>query len=163
LEVGDGCVPKRGYSFVGFDPDTAVRASGRELRISPKAAREVCAAIKGMKLDDAREFLQQVIEKKKAVPYRRHKKTLPHRHGSERFPTGRYPVKAAQKVLKVLENAEANAMFKGLDAGDLQVVYASSYRGAKVKRSTPRAFGRSSPRVETLSHVEIILEQMGET
>ena len=163
MEVGDRVVPKWGYSAVGFDPDMTVRASGRELRVSPKAAREVCAAIRTMNLDDAREFLQQVAEKKKAVPFRRHKKKVPHRHGLEKFATGRYPVKAAQKILEVLENAEANAIYKGLDAENLQIAHASAYPGAKIKRYIPRAFGRPSPRFETLCHVEIILEKKGET
>jgi len=156
-------VPKWGYSAVGLDPDTTVKASGRELRVSPKAAREVCLAIRRMKLDDAKKFLQQVIAKEKAVPYRRHKKKVPHRHGLEKFPTGRYPVKTAQKIFEVLENAEANAMYKGLNAENLQIAHASAYPGAKIKRYIPRAFGRSSPRFQTLCHVEIVLEQRGET
>lgn len=162
MGVGDRFVPKWGYSAVGLDPDTTVKASGRDLRVSPKAASEVCVAIKGMKLDDAKGFLQQVISKKRAVPYRRHKKKLPHRHGLEKFPTGRYPVKAALKVLDVIENAEANAMYKGLDAENLRIGHASAYPGARIRRYIPRAFGRSSPRFETLCHVEIVLEQKGE-
>jgi len=163
LEAGDRIVPKWGYSAVGLDPDTTVKASGREFRVSPKAAGEVCVAIKGMKLDDAKEFLQQVMSKKKAVAYRRYKKTVPHRHGLEKFPTGRYPVKAAEKVLEVLENAEANAMYKGLNAENLRIIHASAFRGVRIRRYIPRAFGRSSPRFETLCHVEIVLEQRGET
>jgi len=163
LEVGGRIVPKWGYSIVSLDPDTTAKSSGRDLRVSPKAAREVCVAIKGMKLDDAKGFLRQVIAKERAVPYRRHKKKVPHRHGLENFPTGRYPVKAAQKILEVLENAEANAMYKGLDAENLEIVHSSAYPGGKIKRYTPRAFGRPSPRFETLCHVEIVLERKGET
>jgi len=162
LGTGDRTVPKWGYSAVGFDPDTTVKASGRELRLSPKAASEVCAVIKGMKLDEAKEFIEQVVSMKKAVPYRRYKKKVPHRHGLEKFPTGRFPIKAAQRILAVLENAEANAMYKGLDAENLRIVHASAYPGVNIRRYIPRAFGRASPRFETLCHVEIVLEQKGE-
>ncbi len=156
-------MPKWKYSIVELDPTTTVKASGRELRISPKSAREVCSAIKGMTLDEAKDYLQKVIRKEKAVPYRRYKKKIPHRRGLEKFYAGRYPVKAAKKILEVLENAEANAMYKGLDVENLKIIHASAYPGAKIKRYIMRAFGRSSPRFETLCHVEIVLEQKGET
>lgn len=162
MRAGDQVVPKWGYSTVGLDPDTTVKASGREFRVSPKSAREVCVAIKGMNLDNAREFLRKVIEKKRPIPLRRHKKKVPHRHGLEKFYAGRYPVKAAQKILEVLENAEANALYKGLDVEELRIIHASAYPGTKIKRYIPRAFGRASPRFETLCHIEIVLEQTGE-
>jgi len=159
MAVGDCPLPKWGYSIVGLDPDITVKASGRELRISPKNAREVCAAIKGMKLDQAKEFLEQVIRKKKAVPFKRFKKKLPHRRGLQKAAAGRYPVKAAEKILSVLESAEANANFKGLDTENLRVIHAAAYPGMKIKRYIPRAMGRATPRFETLCHVEIILGQ----
>ncbi|RLI12347.1 50S ribosomal protein L22 [Candidatus Bathyarchaeota archaeon] len=161
MAVGDRQLPKWGYSVVGLDSDVMVKASGRELRISPKSAREVCVAIKGMKLDEAKEFLEQVIKKKKAVPFKRFSKKLPHRRGLQKAAAGRYPVKAARKILSVLENAEANANFKGLDTENLKIIHASAYPGAKIKRYIPRAMGRATPRFKTLCHVEIVLEEVG--
>ena len=153
-------MPKWGYSITELDPDKTVKASGRELRVSPKHAREVCKTIKGMNLDQAKGYLQQVILKKKPVPFRRHKKKVGHRHGMEKAFAGRYPVKAAQNILKVLEGAEANAEFKGLDAERLRIIHASAYPGMKIKGYIERAFGRSSPRFETLCHVELVLEEI---
>jgi len=155
-------MPKWGYSITELDPERTVKASGREVRVSHKSAREVCKAIKGMMLDEAKEFLQQVIEKKKPVPFRRFKKKVPHRHGLEKAFAGRYPVKAAQKILEVLENAEANAESKGLDAERLRIIHASAYPGMKLKRYIERAFGRSSPHFETFCHIEVALEQVEE-
>lgn len=155
-------MPKWGYSITELDPERTVKASGREVRISHKAAREVCNAIKGMMLSEAKEFLQQVILKKKPVPFRRFKKKVGHRHGLEKAFAGRYPVKAAQKILEVLEGAEANADFKGLDIENLRIIHASAYPGMKIKRYIQRAFGRSSPRFKTLCHIEVALEQVGE-
>ena len=152
-------MPKWGYSVTGLDPDKTVKSSGRELRVSHKAAREVCKAVKGMNLDEAKDFLQQVILKKKPVPFRRFKKKAGHRRGLQKAYAGRYPIKAARKVLEVLEGAEANAEYRGLDMERLRIIHASAYPGMKIKRSIPRAFGRSSPRFETLCHIELVLEQ----
>jgi len=156
-------MPEWGYSVLELDPEKTAKASGRELRVSPKSTREVCNTIKGMKLDQARSFLRQVILKKKPVPFRRHTKKVGHRRGLQKAYAGRYPVKAAQKVLEVLENAEANAEYKGLDIERLRIIHASAYSGMKIKRYIPRAFGRATPRFETLCHVELVLEQMEET
>lgn len=156
-------MPEWGYSVLELDPEKTAKASGRELRVSPKSAREVCSTIKGMKLDQARNFLRQVILKKKPVPFRRHKKKVGHRRGLQKAYAGRYPVKVAQKVLEVLESAEANAEYKGLDIERLRIIHASAYPGMKIKRYIPRAFGRATPRFETLCHVEVVLEQTEET
>jgi large subunit ribosomal protein L22 len=53
-----------------------------------------------------------------------------------------------------------NAENKGLDTENLKIIHASAYPGMKLKRYQPRAFGRSSPKFETLTHVEIVLEEM---
>ena len=137
-------MPKWGYSITELDQERTVKASGREVRVSHKAAREVCNAINRMMLSEAKEFLQQVMEKKKPVAFRRFKKKVGHRHGLEKAFAGRYPVKAAQKVLEVLEGAEANADFKDLDIDNLRIIHASAYPGMKIKRYIQRAFGRSS-------------------
>ena len=153
-------MPKWGYSITDLDQEKSAKASGRELRVSHKHAREVCKTLKGMKLGQAKDYLQQVILKKKAVPFRRFNKKVGHRHGLEKAFAGRYPVKAVKEILRVLEGAEANAEYKGLDMERLRIIHASAYPGMKIKRFIPRAFGRSSPRFNTLSHVELVLEEM---
>jgi large subunit ribosomal protein L22 len=154
-------MPKWGYSIIEeeLDPEKTAKASGRELRVSHKHAREVCKTIKGMMLTNAKTYLRDVMDKKKAVPFRRHKKKLGHRHGIEKAFAGRYPVKTAQQVLRVVEAAEANAENKGLDVDRLRIFHAAAYPGMKIKRFTPRAHGRTSPRYETTTHVEIVLEE----
>ena len=68
-------MPKFGYSVTEIDTERTVKASGRELRISSKHAREVCRTIKGMRLNEAKRFLEDVKAKKKPVPFQVHKKT----------------------------------------------------------------------------------------
>jgi large subunit ribosomal protein L22 len=142
-----------------LDPEKTAKASGREIRVSHKHAREVCKTIKGMMLSNAKTYLRDVIEKRKAVPFRRFKKKLGHRHGLLKAAAGRYPVKTAQQVLKVVEGAEANAENKGLDVDRLRIIHAAAYPGMKIKRYMPRAHGRSSPKYETTTHIEIVLDE----
>jgi len=158
-------VPKWGYSIIEgeLDPEKTVKVSGRELRVSPKHAREVCRTIKGMMLAQAKQFLKEVMAKEKPVPIRRFRKKVGHRHGLVKAFAGRYPVKAAKSMLKLLEGAEANAENKGLDTDRLRVVHAAAYPGMKIKRFKPRAQGRSSPKIETLTHIELALEERPET
>jgi large subunit ribosomal protein L22 len=154
-------VPKWGYSIIKeeLDPEKTAKASGREVRVSHKHAREVCRTIKGMMLANAKEYLRDVINRKQAVPFRRYKKKAGHRHGLEKSYAGRYPIKAAKKVLNVIEGAEANAENRGLDVDRLRIFHAAAYPGMKIKRYTPRAHGRSSPKYETLTHIEIVLDE----
>ena len=155
-------MPHWGYSITGLDPDRTVKTSGRELRVSPKAAREVCKTIKGMKLEEAKDFLEQVTLKKKAVPLRKYKKKVPHRAGLEKAYAGRYPVKAAQKILDLLKVAEGNAEFRGFDTERLKIIHAAAQQGMKTTKVIPRAFGRSSPYINRFCHVELVLEQTEE-
>ena len=152
-------MPKWGYSIQTeeLDPEKTVKASGREVRVSHKHAREVCRTVKGMMLTQAKTYLLDVMEKKKAVPFRRYQKKAGHRRGLEKAFAGRYPIKAAAKILKILQGAQANAENKGLDIDKLQITHAAAYPGMKVKRFTPRAHGRASPKFDTLSHIEIVL------
>jgi large subunit ribosomal protein L22 len=154
-------MPKWGYSIIGemLDPEKTAKASGRELKISHKAAREVCKAIKGMMLTTAKQYLRDVAAKKKAVPYTRYNKKLPHRHGLVNSFCGRYPIKASQKILDVLESAQSNAENKGLDVDRLRIIHAAAYQGMKLKRYKPRAQGNASPKFDTTTHVEIVLDE----
>jgi large subunit ribosomal protein L22 len=119
-----------------------------------------------MMLSNAKTYLRDVTEKKKAVPFRRYKKKLGHRTGLQKAFAGRYPIKAAQQILRVVEAAESNAENKGLDVDRLHIFHAAAYPGMKIKRYTPRAQGRSSPKYETTTHIEIVLNEkptQGET
>jgi large subunit ribosomal protein L22 len=158
-------VPKWGYSIIAeeLDLEKTVKASAREIRVSHKSAREVCRTIKGMMLTKAKQYLKDVVDKKKPVPYRRFTKKLGHRHGLVKAYAGRYPVKTAKHVLKVLEEAEANAENKGLDIDRLRIIHAAASQGMKMKRFKPRAQGRASPRFEILSHIEVVLQEEPET
>lgn len=142
------------------DARKVAKAAGRAMKISPKHSREICNALRGMYVDEAKDYLEDVIEKVQAVPFKRHNKKVGHRKGLEGWPTGRYPVKAASQILEVLINAEANAEYKGMDTENLEIVHISSHRGYVIRGWTPRAFGRASPFNTPTTHIQIVLGEI---
>jgi len=149
----------RWHFSVRLDPSRTAIAAGRDLRISFKHAVEICNCIRGLHLDEARRFLEDVIAMRRPVPFRRFHGKVAHRRELQGWPAGRYPVKAAKAILEVLRNAEANAEYKGLDTSRLWVVHASAHKGTKIRKYIPRAFGRATPYFQDLVHVEIALEE----
>jgi len=145
------------YAYNEEDDSKKARAMGKSLKISPKHAVEVCREIRGMGLESAKNYLDDVISMKKAVPFKRHNKKVGHRKGLKNWPSGRYPVKAAAQILKILENAEANAEYKGMDNAKLVVEHISSHRGFIIRGGIPRAFGRVTPFNTPTTHVQIVL------
>lgn len=152
-------MPHFGYTMEGYDPAIHVRASGRELNISPKAAREICNTLKGMTLTKAIELTETVEDKKAPIAFRRHKKKVGHRSELVGFPTGSYPVKAAGQILTVLQNLRGNCEFKGLDPDKVHLIHASAKAGRVIKDYVPRAHGRSSPNFHVLVHVEFVARE----
>jgi len=148
-----------GYSQVA-DFETTARALGKELAISPRHSIEICRAIKGMPLDKAIDFLEDVVEHKKAVPYKRHVHGVPHRKG-EGMASGRYPEKASKAIKDVLEQARNNAEFKEI-TGSLRIIQASASRGRAWKSWFQRAHGSSTPKVRETVNIEIIVEEFEE-
>jgi len=152
-------LPRFGYSMVGLDETKAVKASLREVNISPKKARELVKGIVGMRIPQAREYLEGVAEMRTSVPFRRYNKEVGHHRGQQGYAAGGYPIKPAKSMLKLIDQLEANADFKGLDAERLRIVHASALRGRKIPKFIPRAFGRSSPYMRELTHIEVVAEE----
>jgi large subunit ribosomal protein L22 len=154
-------MPNYSYSFTNFDKIKHVRSALREKDISHKHAREVALAIRGMSIENAREFLENVIAKQIAVPYRRYNNEVAHRSNiRDGFFAGRFPEKTAREFLKLLDNLESNGEYKGMDLDRLKIVSAVTHKGTKLERFTPRAMGRSSPKIDTLVHVELVAQEV---
>ena len=145
------------YAYDDKDGSKTARAMGKTLKISPKHCVEICRTIRGMDVKKAKNYLNEVIEMKKAVPFKRHNKKVGHRKGLQGWPSGRYPIKAAKEILKIVKNAESNAEYKGLDTENLKIVHSSSHKGFVIKGGIPRAFGRVTPFNTPTTHVQIVL------
>lgn len=153
-------MPKLGYSYnKKVNEEKTVRATGKDFRISFKDSMEICREINGKRLAYAKRFLTEVIEKKRAVPYRTHKKGLAHRRGLTKAYAGAYPLKAASHMLKLLENAEANAGFKGLDTEMLFIKHIQAKKARPIRGFLPRAMGRATPHDTTTTHIEVWLDE----
>lgn len=149
-------MPDFGYSFQRFEKPKHVRARLKEKDISHKHAREVALAIRNMYLNEAREFLENVVALKQPVAYRRYKNEVGHKSNLQGFPAGRFPIKTSKEFLRLLDNLEANAEYKGMDLDRLKLIHVSAYPGVKIRRFTPRAYGRNSAKYNTLVHVEVV-------
>lgn len=93
-------------------------ANGRGLSISEKSSTVVCGRISGMNLQKAKGLLMDVLAQKRSLD-------------------GKYYTKTSFHILRLLNSAESNAEFMGLDGGRL-VVSASASEGFRYYR--PRRF-----------------------
>ena len=147
------------YSTVPTDPAKTARAYGRDLDCSPKSGRNVARAIKGMPVGRAKTFLQEVAELKTPVPFKVRVRKIHHRKG-QGFGPGKWPVGVVTRFLKVVESAEANAEYKGLDKERLVITHASAYQGTVTQAFTPRAMGRATAHYNRKCNFEVILTQV---
>ncbi len=138
------------------NPEKSARAYGSEMHCSPKHSQNIMRAIKGMKISDAEQLLEDVIALKRPIPFKTHLTSVSHRKG---MGPGAYPKKASTYILGVLKNAENNAEYKGLDTENMIVIHASAYQGRIIKGMMSRAQGRTTPKNEQTTNVELIVEE----
>ncbi|MBU0980690.1 MAG: 50S ribosomal protein L22 [Nanoarchaeota archaeon] len=138
-----------GYAFKGNEH--TAKARGESLPVSSKHSIEICSYIRGKRLEKAKRMLQEVISMKEAVPFKRFHGNMGHKSG---MAAGRYPVKAVTQILKVLDNAEANAQFKGLNTSSLKIVHICANRAAR-----PMRHGRHGGVQSKRTHVEIVVQE----
>ena len=151
-------MPEFNYAFQNFDPTRHVRAALREKTISHKHSREIAVAIKGLNVEKARDYLIHVIQLKRSVPFRRYKNQVGHKSDPGTM-SGRYPQKAATEVLKLLDNLESNAEYKGMDLDRLKIINATVHKGRIMKRFIPRAQGRATPKNNVYTHIELVAKE----
>ena len=108
-------------------------AKGKNLQISLKDSILISRKIKGMKLDKARKFLENLVNKKVSIE-------------------GKYYTKTAKKFLEILKQAEANAKNKNLNTERLFVEIAKADKGEKRLKS-----GRWGLREGKSTNLEIVV------
>ena len=145
-----------GYGYTSdYNAEIGARAVGKELSISVKHAVNVCNMVRLKPLAVAKKMLQEVIELKIPVPYKRFHRDLAHRKG--RCAAGRYPIKTSQEILGVIKSAEVNAINKGLNVNNLIIRAISAH-----KSSNQWHYGRNRGRIMKRSHIEVVLEESNE-
>lgn len=145
---------KHKYAVDNKNKEHSSKAVGRSLPISTKHSVEICRCIRNKPIERAKNILKDAISKKKPIPFKRFK-TISHKPG--KMASGRYPVKASKEILQLVESAEANAQFKGLNVSNLIVSHICAH-----KASTPYHYGRQKRRKMKRTNVEILLEERSE-
>ena len=142
---------------VDVDPDKSAKAYGYELHCSRKDSMNLAEAIRGMKIEPAKKYLQEIIDMKRPLPAVFHNGKRAHQKG---IGPGSFPQKAARYMLKTLENAENNAEYKGFDVENMKISHISTYGGRIIKGIMPRAHGRATDKNTKTTNIEIILEEV---
>ncbi len=139
------------YSTEKYDKENMARVVGRSLPISTKFCIEICNMIRNKSTENAKKILQDTIEGKKAIPFRIFNRDLSHKR---KIGPGRYPKKAAIEIVNLLESAEANAQFKGLNTSNLFITHINAHLASR-----PWRYGRQRRRKAKRSHVEIVVAE----
>ncbi|MCK4555046.1 MAG: 50S ribosomal protein L22 [Candidatus Aenigmarchaeota archaeon] len=132
------------------DEKTGAKVCAKAVKISFKQAREIGRLIKGKKSSAAIKYLEEVVVLKKPVPFGRFNTNMAHRSGMS---SASYPVNASKKMIELLQSAEKNAEYKGLEVKNLYVknvwaTRASSY--TTPKRSPFRGRSKKSANISLL-------------
>lgn len=88
------------------------------LPISTKHGVEISNYFRFKKTAFAKAYLEEIMQLKKALPFTKATMDLGHKPG---MGSGRYPQKAAKFFLRLIQSAEANAQYKGLDTNSLVI------------------------------------------
>jgi large subunit ribosomal protein L17e len=142
----------------------AVKARGSDLRVHFKNTRETGAAIQNMTLARAKQYLENVIDKKEIIPFVRFKLGVKGHSQCKNVsaPIGRWPKKSCEFLLGLLKNAESNADVKGVEAEKLVVTHIQVNKSRRGRRRTYRAHGRINPFCSMPCHVEMFLTEKAE-
>lgn len=117
-----------------------------------------------MKLKRAIKYLEDVLEHRDCIPYRRFtghvgRTTQAKLHGVTQ---GRFPEKSVRYVIQLLKNLQANAEAKGLDVEKCSITHFAVQRAVQGRRRTYRAHGRIGPYLSSNCHIEFIATEKAE-
>ena len=149
-----------GISYsVDTDPDTTAKAMLRDRPISQKHAKEIAREIKGRTAEDAVEYLEAVINGDRSVPFRQHNSGVGHRKDIDGWDAGRYPEKASEAFLDMLDNAVGTADEQGFDGEEMTIAHVAAHKVGERQGRRPRAFGRAGASNTPEVDVELVLEE----
>ncbi|MFB6136431.1 MAG: 50S ribosomal protein L22 [Halobacteriaceae archaeon] len=152
-----------GISYsVETDPDTTAKAMLRERHISLKHSKALARAVKGETVADAREYLEAVLDGERSVPFKQHNSGVGHRSDVDGWDAGRYPEKATEAFLDLLDNGANNADQQGFDPETMVVEHVAAHKVGESPGRKPRAMGRASEWNATQCDVELVLSEGGE-
>jgi large subunit ribosomal protein L22 len=146
-------------------------STAREVNVNVhhKHCYHVAKALRGMNASNALIYLDDVINKKKAIPYTRRSRKgrggntmAGHRKG--KIGPGAYPNKASKEFVKLISSAMDNASqrYDTIEPDDMIITHIAAHRGQIATNWRPRAQGRATPSNHYQVNLEIFLEYFGE-
>jgi large subunit ribosomal protein L22 len=148
-----------GISYsIEADPDQTAKAMLRERHISHKHSKAIARAIKGMTAGAAQSYLEAVVNEEQSVPFKEHNSGVGHRDDIDGWDAGRYPAKASEAFLDLLENAINNADHQGFDGAEMEILHVAAHKVGEVQGRKPRAMGRAGAWNTPEVDVELVLE-----
>ena len=152
-----------GISYsVDADPDETAKAMLRERHMSHKHSKAIAREIKGKTAAEAEEYLQAVIDGDRSVPFKSHNSGVGHRSDIDGWDAGRFPEKASEEFLDLIENAVNNADHQGFDGEAMEIAHVAAHKVGESPGQKPRAFGRASDWNTMQVDVELVLEEVEE-
>ncbi len=153
------------YSF-NQDKQDVIFAKAKDVNASFKDLCAVCDAIRYKSTDEAMRILDEVVELKRPILYRRNNKYMGSRHelGGRK---GRWPRKCAMIVQKLLKTALASAKGKGINS-EMYVVHSSANKTLIARRTPSKGLlvfglGRYGPGSTRFSDLEFAKVELGIT
>eukprot|EP01071_Lankesteria_metandrocarpae_P002992 Lankesteria_metandrocarpae@DN2692_c0_g1_i1.p1 len=137
------------------------KAKGADLRVSFKNTYSVAHMLRGMRLPEAQKYLDDIVARKRCVPFFRFATGLGRCTQAKEFNAvrGRWPLKSCKFLMDLLKNAEVNAESKNLDPEKMVVWHIAVHRAQTGRRRTYRAHGRVNPFMSHPCHIEMILKE----
>ena len=127
--------------------------------MSHKHSKAIAREIKGKTAADAVSYLEAVIAGERSVPFRQHNSGVGHRKDIDGWDAGRFPEKASEAFLDLLENAIGNADHQGFDGEEMEILHVAAHKVGENEGRKPRAMGRASPWNTPEVDVELILTE----
>lgn len=134
-----------------YNKETMAKSVGRAMPISTRQAIEISNFIRGKNIQKMKTFLEDVIKKKRVVPFTIFNKGVGHKPG---IGPGRYPEKSSAEILNLIKSAESNALFKGLNVTNLIINHVKANKAGNTWH-----YGRQRRRKMKRTHMDIILSE----
>ena len=142
------------YSRKPAEPTKSSCSKVNDLKAHFKNTYNTALAVKGMHLRKAINYMDQVLEHKAIVPFRKYYAQRHAQCKAFKANTGRWPEKSAKAVRLLLQNLKANAEAKGLEVDKCVISHVVVQRAQQGRRRTYRAHGRVTPYLSSNCHVE---------
>ena len=117
-----------------------------------------------MLLNKAEEYLKDVLDHKRCIPFSRYDHSIGRCSAAIQFglTKGRYPEKSVRIMLNLLKNAKANAETKKLNIEKTIIKNVLVNHATEGRRRTYRAHGSINAYCSSNCHVDIICEELKE-